>query len=154
MRFLKTSTLELIVLDFLCLRFQSPIVPRGDLGLILVWEKKTSNPLKTRHSCFKQCKNAPHIVYLLSNSPVLSTLGDFAQIFCPLRAKSSARAVPSAFSIFSGSFNASLITFPRLSPNRFYNTLKFWIYQKLAKIAKILIFRAPLSLFRDKLWLR
>ena len=53
MRFLKTSTLKLIVLDFLCLRFQSPIdliqslyeyhAFFGTFRAKTHWEKETSN---------------------------------------------------------------------------------------------------------------
>ena len=79
--------------------------------------------------------------------------------FCPLRAKKFAQAVLSEFSIFPGSLNVmlvhhtSLIYFLRSPSNRFYPDLKFGIDQKWAKIAKISIFRDPLSLFRDKMGL-
>ena len=83
------------------------------------------------------------------------TVGYFGQIFVLLELKIPRRQFHPRFQFFLAVlmlfYHTSFITFPRLSPNRFYHALKFWIYQKLAKIAKIIIFRAPLSLFRDKL---
>ena len=85
------------------------------------------------------------------------TVDDFGQIFVLLKLKVPRRQFHPRFHFFLAVlmllYHTSLITFLRSSPNRFYPALKFEIYQKLAKIAKITIFRAPLSLFRDELGL-
>ena len=85
------------------------------------------------------------------------TVDDFGQFFVLLELKDPRRQFHPRFHFFLAVlmllYHTSLITFLRSSPNRFYPALKFEIYQKLAKMAKITIFRAPLSLFRDELGL-
>ena len=93
----------------------------------------------------------------MNSTTVQCTVGDFGQFFVLLELKVPRRQFHPRFQFFLAVlmlvYHTSLITFLRLSPNRFYPALKFGIYQKLDKIAKITLFRASLSLFRDKLGL-